>query len=182
MALTPSATSIQASQNTLPNNSSPASANAATSTDPLASCLSVGSSSPWPAWSMSGLLLAALPTASRLSRIVCPTGLPPTWQVTPLAMVFGLSGYITSVGDHYNGSGTASAWSCIYLFMYGKSSWKHTFSAPPQIKRSFLPLALSTAAFANGIMHGYVYWSGFYGDSAKPQAKDTTENSLQTKY
>lgn len=130
----------------------------------LAEYLAVGSSSPWPAWSMSALLMASLPTSSRFSMALYPTGLAPTWQVTPLAMVFGLSGYITSAGDHYNGSGTASAWSFIYLFLHGRDSWRHTFARPPKTRGSLFPLSLSALALSNAFIHGYVYWSGFYRD------------------
>ncbi|PLW11722.1 hypothetical protein PCANC_01961 [Puccinia coronata f. sp. avenae] len=130
----------------------------------LAEYLSVGSSSPWPAWSMSALLMASLPTSSRFSGAIYPTGLAPAWQVTPLAMVFGLSGYITSVGDCYNGSGTASAWSVIYLFLHGRDSWRHTFARPPRTKASLFPISLSALALSNAVIHGYVYWSGFYRD------------------
>ncbi|KAI9599993.1 hypothetical protein KEM48_000110 [Puccinia striiformis f. sp. tritici PST-130] len=154
----------------------------------LAEHLAVGSSSPWPAWSMSGLckayfhasiqiviamtpeiVMASLPTTSRLSGALFPTGLAPTWQVTPLAMVFGLSGYITSAGDFYNGSGTTSAWSFIYLFLYGRDSWRHTFARPPRTKFSPFPISLSAFALTNGIIHGYVYWSGFYPDQLKDE-------------
>ncbi|KAH9466356.1 hypothetical protein MJO28_001031 [Puccinia striiformis f. sp. tritici] len=143
----------------------------------LAEHLAVGSSSPWPAWSMSGLLMASLPTTSRLSGALFPTGLAPTWQVTPLAMVFGLSGYITSAGDFYNGSGTTSAWSFIYLFLYGRDSWRHTFARPPRTKFSPFPISLSAFALTNGIIHGYVYWSGFYPDQLKDELEKTKESS-----
>ncbi|KAA1095544.1 hypothetical protein PGT21_000656 [Puccinia graminis f. sp. tritici] len=143
----------------------------------LAEFLAVGSSSPWPAWSMSGLLMASLPTTSRLSSALYPTGLAPTWQVTPLAMVFGLSGYITSAGDYYNGSGTASAWSIIYLFLYGRDSWRHTFARPPRTRFSLFPISLSAFALTNGIIHGYVYWSGFYRDQLKEELEKTAKES-----
>ncbi|WAQ81540.1 hypothetical protein PtA15_1A882 [Puccinia triticina] len=143
----------------------------------LAEFLAVGSSSPWPAWSMSALLMASLPTSSRFSGALYPIGLAPTWQVTPLAMVFGLSGYITSAGDYYNGSGTASAWSVIYLFLHGRDSWRHTFARPPKTKLSLFPISLSAFALTNGIIHGYVYWSGFYRDQLKEELERTKKSS-----
>lgn len=142
--------------------------------DQLAQALSIGSSSPWPAWTMSGLLLASLPTSSRLATSLHPTGLAPTWQVAPLAMVFGLSGYITSVGDNYNGSGTASAWSFIYLFLYGRDSWKYTFSRPSKLRTSIFPISLTGLALTNGLIHGYVYWTGFYRDKLKDDLEQET--------
>ncbi|CAH7688080.1 hypothetical protein BY996DRAFT_122684 [Phakopsora pachyrhizi] len=119
-------------------------------------CLRV-SSSPWPAWTMSGLLLVAFPAASRISQF---THLPPAWQLAPTAAAFGLGGYITSTGDHFNGSGTTSAWSFIYLFLHGRSAVSGAFFSSPQTNRRFFPLGVATAALTNAIAHGYVYWSG----------------------
>lgn len=129
----------------------------------------------WSAWVIyQQSILASLPTSSRLATSLHPTGLAPTWQVAPLAMVFGLSGYITSVGDNYNGSGTASAWSFIYLFLYGRDSWKYTFSRPSKLRTSIFPISLTGLALTNGLVHGYVYWTGFYRDKLKDDLEQET--------
>ncbi|POW17260.1 hypothetical protein PSTT_00727 [Puccinia striiformis] len=188
----------------------------------LAEHLAVGSSSPWPAWSMSGLLMASLPTTSRLSGALFPTGLAPTWQVTPLAMVFGLTILLQQVISttglvqplvsitlrslHYisrlrtterfqllvkrNNANDRSALVTVLMlpitteslefhlsFLYGRDSWRHTFARPPRTKFSPFPISLSAFALTNGIIHGYVYWSGFYPDQLKDELEKTKESS-----
>jgi hypothetical protein len=57
-----------------------------------------------------------------------------------------------------------TAWSVIYLFLHGRDSWRHTFARPPRTKASLFPISLSALALSNAVIHGYVYWSGFYRD------------------
>ncbi|KAH9815250.1 hypothetical protein DFH28DRAFT_277689 [Melampsora americana] len=138
-------------------------------------CLDV-SSSPWPAWTMSALLLSSLPMASRKTAL--SVGLPPLWQLSPLAMTFGLGGYITSTGDTCNGSGTTSAWSFIYLFLHGKQSLRHTFMHESKTKISCLkfPWLLTTTAAFNGVVHGHTYWFG-QPPNEKTDGVETTHDS-----
>ncbi|KAG0151844.1 hypothetical protein CROQUDRAFT_35954 [Cronartium quercuum f. sp. fusiforme G11] len=134
-------------------------------------------SSPWPAWSMSALLLGSLPAASRKSSL--SAGLPPLWQLAPLAMAFGLAGYITSTGDTNNGSGTTSAWSFIYLFLHAKQSFKHTFIHNSQSKFLCfrLPWMLTTTAALNGGFHGYIYWFGVHPELKNSDGTKVTQRS-----
>lgn len=105
-------------------------------------------------------------------------GLPSLWQLSPLAMTFGLGGYITSTGDTCNGSGTTSAWSFIYLFLHAKQSFKHTFMHESKTKLSCLkvPWLLTTTAAFNGVVHGYTYWLG-QPSLEKPERTEVTHES-----
>ncbi|KAM0751614.1 hypothetical protein T439DRAFT_379722 [Meredithblackwellia eburnea MCA 4105] len=73
--------------------------------------------SPFTPWTISGILLAAVPTTVR-----SPTGFPHLVQLPLFAAIFGGAGYMVHAGDPVNGSGTATAWSLTYLFLHGKKS------------------------------------------------------------
>ncbi|GAA5914248.1 hypothetical protein JCM6882_003664 [Rhodosporidiobolus microsporus] len=101
--------------------------------------------SPYPAWTTSAILIAALPLC-----VKAPRGFPHLIQLPAFAAVFGGSGYMIQSGDALNGAGTTTAWSLIYLFFNAKKAIRTQRPGP---------LALAGVAGAQAGLYGWWYFA-----------------------
>ncbi|GAA5826281.1 hypothetical protein JCM11251_007239 [Rhodosporidiobolus azoricus] len=101
--------------------------------------------SPYPAWTTSAVLLAALPLC-----VKAPRGFPHLIQLPAFAAVFGGSGYMIQSGDALNGAGTTTAWSLIYLFFNARKAYRTQRPGP---------LALAGVAGAQAALYGWWYFA-----------------------
>ncbi|RDW42040.1 hypothetical protein B0I73DRAFT_127664 [Yarrowia lipolytica] len=97
---------------------------------------------PYPAWIMSGLLLATLPYAK---NTVKPTKL----SCAGFGLVFAAGGYMM-LDDITNGAGFTSAWSMLYLLANGTRS--------VTVFRKPWPLLLSCLAVSNAGLYGATFF------------------------
>ncbi|EDK37877.2 hypothetical protein PGUG_01975 [Meyerozyma guilliermondii ATCC 6260] len=116
--------------------------------------------SPFPAWLLSGALLAksiggSKPLPSNLGsggsyKTSVAMALEKPSRAT--CLTFGaahlLGGYITYDGDITNGAGFSFAWSTLYVLVNGRSSLKSVF------RGHFSPLALAVLATGNAGIYG----------------------------
>ncbi|GAO48470.1 hypothetical protein G7K_2643-t1 [Saitoella complicata NRRL Y-17804] len=103
--------------------------------------------SPIPAWTFSGALLATLPKTRQHLH-----GYPGPISTAFIGGVTALSGYFTMTGEHHNGAGVTTAWSMGYLLINGR---KGLFSFRPW------PLGLTMLALGNMAAYGS-YYAGFH--------------------
>ncbi|OCH89980.1 hypothetical protein OBBRIDRAFT_630723 [Obba rivulosa] len=127
----------------------PASSNS--STVSLASVVRPWSQSPVPTWALSGLFFAT-------SVIPPRPGLPPIVHRLGFGAIFAGAGYVLSTGDTRNGSGIATAWSLMYLFLNSRKSLQ-----PP---RHPISLALTAATVASSTIYGSEYFVLQDGDDS----------------
>ncbi|BGO98355.1 hypothetical protein RTBOTA2_002252 [Rhodotorula toruloides] len=100
--------------------------------------------SPALAWSTSAILLGALPLC-----VKSPAAFPRLIQLPVFAAIFGGSGYMISVGDPLNGSGTTTAWSLIYLLLNTRKA---------VVARSPAALAVTGVVAAQAGLYGSYYF------------------------
>ncbi|KAG2177080.1 hypothetical protein INT43_007736 [Umbelopsis isabellina] len=67
------------------------------------STLDNAAESPYPAWAISALSLAAIPAA-----LAKKPGVPSFFQCAAFSAIFGGAGYVTNTGDAENGAGIAT--------------------------------------------------------------------------
>ncbi|GAB5585893.1 hypothetical protein Unana1_00793 [Umbelopsis nana] len=96
--------------------------------------------SPYPAWALSALSAAAIPSA-----LAKAPGVPSFFQCAAFSAIFGGAGYVSHVGDPENGAGIATAWCLSWSFLNIRSAL--------QAKRP-LPLLLAATVAADTIIYG----------------------------
>ncbi|KAF8308510.1 hypothetical protein DL93DRAFT_1881268 [Clavulina sp. PMI_390] len=104
-------------------------------------------SKPYPAYALSALLLG--------SSFVPPARaalLPPFYQRFGFGLIFSGAGYVLGTGDVRNGSGIATSWSLMYLFLNLRSSFRATPARSP------LSMLLSVGALSTASLYGSEYF------------------------
>ncbi|KAM3582464.1 hypothetical protein VKS41_005108 [Umbelopsis sp. WA50703] len=102
--------------------------------------LDVAAESPYPAWAMSALSVAAIPAA-----LAKKPGMPSFFQCAAFSAIFGGAGYVTNAGDSENGAGIATAWCLTWGFL--------NFRSAIQSRKPF-PLLMAAVVASDAVIYG----------------------------